>query len=108
MIKLLQGDYLELGKEIESGSVDLVLIDPSYGTVKGLKLGNKKGRGTYSWDEAIEPKVLFAEINRILRKNGKAVLFSQEPYTSQLINDAIPNVPFSYRMIWEKDIYGNA
>ena len=36
------------------------------------------------------------------------LLFSQEPYTSQLINDAIPNVPFSYRMIWEKDIYGNA
>ena len=108
MIKLLQGDCLELGKEIESGSVDLVLIDPPYGTVKGLKLGNKKGRGTYSWDEAIEPKGLFAEINRILRKNGKAVLFGQEPYTSRLITEAHPNIPFSYRMIWEKNDFANA
>ncbi len=46
--------------------------------------------------------------NRILRKNGKMVLFSQEPYTTQLINEAIPNVPFSYRAIWEKDNFAVA
>ena len=46
--------------------------------------------------------------NRILRKNGKMILFSQEPYTTELINEAIPNVPFSYRAIWEKDNFANA
>src|SRR5699024_7219744 len=60
------------------------------------------------WDSAIDPADVFAISNRILRRNGKLVLFSQEPYTSRLITEAIPNLPFSYRMIWEKDIYGNA
>src|SRR5699024_5008668 len=36
------------------------------------------------------------------------VLFSQEPYTTQLITKVIPNVPFSYRMIWEKNDFANA
>lgn len=31
-IRLLQGDCLERMKEIESGSVDMILADPPYGT----------------------------------------------------------------------------
>ena len=60
------------------------------------------------WDFAIDPKEVYAIANRILRKNGKLVLFSQEPYTGQLTTQAIPNVPFSYRMIWQKDNFANA
>jgi site-specific DNA-methyltransferase (adenine-specific) len=36
------------------------------------------------------------------------VLFSQEPYTTQLINQSINNVSFSYRSIWEKDNFAVA
>ena len=32
MIELMQGDCLEVMKEIPDGSVDMVLIDPPYGT----------------------------------------------------------------------------
>src|SRR5699024_12877734 len=46
--------------------------------------------------------------NRILRMNGKMILFSQEPYTTELIKNDISNLPFSYRMIWEKDHFANA
>jgi len=46
--------------------------------------------------------------NRILRKNGKMILFSQQPFTTELINKALPNVPFNYSMIWEKDHFANA
>ena len=106
MIKLYHGDFLEKAKNIPDDSVDLVLTDPPYGTVKGLQLKRQKN-GVYGWDNAIEPKVLFTEINRILRKNGKAVLFGQEPFTSRMITEAIPNLPFSYRMIWEKNSFGN-
>jgi len=60
------------------------------------------------WDFAIDPIKVFEIANRILRKNGKMVLFSQEPYTSQLITHACRNVPFSYRMMWEKDNFANA
>ena len=108
-IKLLQGDCLIESKKIKSGSVDLILTDPPYGTVKNAPknwtVGNKASHG---WDEAVNPEDLFGVANRILRKNGKLVLFSQEPYTSRLITEAHPNIPFSYRMIWEKNDFANA
>src|SRR5690625_4794354 len=64
--------------------------------------------GINGWDMAIKPADLFEIANRILRRNGKLVLFSQEPYTSRLITEAIPNLPFGYRMIWEKDHFANS
>ena len=46
--------------------------------------------------------------NRILRKNGKLILFAQQPFTNELINKSLPNVPFNYSMIWLKDHFANA
>ena len=94
-IELIQGDCLEQHENIESGSVDLILTDLPYGTMNGFN--------GIDWDFAIEPKKVYEIANRILRKNGKMILFSQEPYTGQLTTQAIPNVPFNYRMIWQKD-----
>ena len=99
-VKLIHGDCLIESEQIESGSVDLILTDLPYGTMNGFS--------GIDWDFAIDPIKVFNIANRILRKNGKMVLFSQEPYTSQLITHAIPNVPFSYRMMWEKDNFANA
>ena len=108
-IKLLQGDCLIEAENIPSGSVDLILTDPPYGTVKNAPknwtVGNKASHG---WDEVVNPEDLFGVANRILRRNGRLVLFSQEPYTSRLITEAHPNIPFSYRMIWEKNDFANA
>jgi len=104
-IQLLQGDCLERMKEILDGSVDLILTDLPYGNMNtdgGRKLGIN------GWDFVIEPKKVYEIANRILRKNGKMVLFSQEPYTTKLITEAIPNIPFSYRAIWEKDNFAVA
>lgn len=98
--RLFFGDCLIESDKIESGSVDLILTDLPYGTMNGFN--------GIDWDFAIEPKKVYEIANRILRKNGKMVLFSQEPYTTQLINEAIPNVPFNYRAIWEKDNFANA
>src|SRR5690625_2470784 len=64
--------------------------------------------GINGWDMAIKPADLFEIANRILRRNGKLVLFAQEPYTNRLITEAIPNLPFGYRMIWEKDHFANS
>jgi site-specific DNA-methyltransferase (adenine-specific) len=104
---ILHGDCLQQSEQIESGSVDLILTDPPYGNMKGAELDGW-GKDKTDWDNAINPTDIFNIANRILRNNGKLILFSQEPYTSQLITNAIPNVPFSYRMIWEKDHYANA
>lgn len=105
MIKLHNGDCLIESDKIESGSVDLILTDLPYGNMNtdgGRKLGIN------GWDLAIEPKKVYEIANRILRKNGKMILFSQEPYTTKLITEAIPNIPFGYRATWEKDNFAVA
>jgi site-specific DNA-methyltransferase (adenine-specific) len=107
MIQLYNGDCLELMKNIPDGSVDLVLTDPPYGTMKGAELDGWKNQTT-EWDTAIEPTKIFEQISRILRQNGKVILFSQEPYTSRLITSAIPSLPFAYRAIWYKNVHANA
>mgnify|MGYP000860838254 CR=1 FL=1 len=105
--RVMHGDCLELSNEIGSGSVDLILTDLPYGIIKGVGFGGWDKEKTY-WDIAIDPKMIFEIANRILRKNGKMVLFSQEPYTTELRNGAVPNISFSYRAIWEKDHFANA
>lgn len=105
--ELWQGDCLELMKDIPDGSVDLVLTDPPYGTMKNAALDGWNNKTT-EWDNEIDPTALFTELTRILRKNGKAVLFSQEPYTSRLITSAIPSLPFAYRAMWYKNVHANA
>jgi len=104
-INLLHGDCLIESDNIESGSVDLILTDLPYGT---MDTDGGRKMGIDGWDKAIPPKKVYEIANRILRKNGKVILFSQEPYTTQLINEANPNIPFSYRAIWEKDNFANA
>ena len=101
---LEQGDCLELMKQIPDGSVDMILCDPPYGTMNtdgGRKIGIN------GWDKPLPTKEMFVETSRILRPNGKCILFSQEPYTCELITNAVPSLPFSYRAIWKKDSFGN-
>lgn len=105
--KCLKGDCLDLMKNIPDGSVDLVLTDPPYGTMKGVALDGWKNKTT-EWDTTIDPIKIFEQISRVLRQNGKAVLFSQEPYTSRLITFAIPSLPFAYRAMWYKNVHANA
>ena len=107
--ELWQGDCLELMKNIPDGSVDLVLTDPPYGTMKNAPIDSWVNRGEKAeWDTAIDPAKIFEQISRILRQNGKAILFSQEPYTSRLITSAIPSLPFAYRAMWYKNVSGNS
>ena len=98
--ELWHGDCLELMKNIPDGSVDLVLTDPPYGTMKGID-------DKHDWDTIIDTEKMFSEISRVLRRNGKAVLFCQEPYTSHLITNVPPSMLFCYRGIWMKNCSGN-
>ena len=83
-MKLLNGDCLELMKDIPCGSVDLVLCDLPYGTTN------------CSWDSVLPFDLLWGEYNRILKPNGAAVLFSAQPFTTQLISSN----PKAFRYCW--------
>ena len=106
---LLFGDCLIESDKIESGSVDLILTDLPYGTVKGLgeNIPKYDRLNKAEWDVVIPTKKIMEVANRILRKNGKMILFSQQPFTTELISNAIPNIPFSYTMFWDKEHFAN-
>jgi len=109
--RLFLGDCLIESDKIEGGSVDLILTDLPYGTVKDIKYPNENRKGydtTAKWDTTIDTNEIYKIANRILRKNGKMILFAQQPFTTELINKAIPNLPFNYGCIWEKDNFANA
>ena len=88
-VKLLQGDCLELMKDIPDGSIDSIITDLPYGVTK-LK-----------WDSAIPLDQLWEQYNRIIKENGAIVLFGQEPFTSYLRMSNIEN--FKYDWYWEKE-----
>ena len=89
MIDLRCGDCLELMKDIPSGSIDLILTDPPYGTTN------------CKWDTIIPFEPLWEQYKRIIKKNGAIVLFGAEPFTSMLICSNISW--FKYNWIWQKD-----
>ena len=111
---LYKGDCMELFKNIKDNSIDLILCDPPYGTMNGdfgqdtddnrnRKNLNKIGK----WDIALDTQKMLEECTRVLRPNGKCIIFSQEPYTSELITKQTVDLPFSYPMYWFKNCSGN-
>jgi site-specific DNA-methyltransferase (adenine-specific) len=110
-IDIVQGDCTIEHNKIKDASVDLILTDLPYGTIKDIpnKDTIKHGlKNKTDWDSVIEPNIIYEIANRILRKNGKMVLFAQQPFTTELIIKQIPNLPFNYSMIWKKDHFANS
>jgi site-specific DNA-methyltransferase (adenine-specific) len=108
-MKLYKGDCLEQHKHIKDGSVDLILTDLPYGTVKGMggNMEKYKHLSNADWDNVIDTNKIMQIANRILRKNGKMILTAQQPFTTELISKAIPNLPHSYNMYWDKMHFAN-
>ena len=110
--RLFFGDCLIESDKIESGSVDLILTDLPYGTMKGINeefVGyGRKNHDGHLWDNVIDTDKIMQIANRILRKNGKMVMFAQDPFSTELKTKAIPNIPYNYSMIWEKNDFANA
>ncbi|MEG1089820.1 MAG: site-specific DNA-methyltransferase [Acinetobacter sp.] len=90
MIKLLNGDCLELMKQIPDGSIDMILTDPPYGTT------------ACKWDNVIPFELMWDELKRIIKPNGAIVLFGSQPFTSTLICSNIKN--FKYEGAWDKKL----
>ena len=103
------GDCLIESDKIQSGSVDLILTDLPYGTMEGQsKTGiYHNGEEKHEWDNIIDTDKIVQVANRVLRPNGRMILFAQEPFTRELINKAIPSLPFNYRAFWLKDTLGS-
>lgn len=89
MVDLRCGDCLELMKNIPDKSIDMILCDLPYGTTR-----NK-------WDSTISLDKLWEQYERIIKDNGVIALFSQMPFTAELVHSNL-NL-FKYEWIWKKD-----
>lgn len=110
-IELIYGNCLTESDKIKEGSVDLILTDLPYGTVTNIASSETVKHGMQNkttWDNVLDTDKIMSIANRILRKNGKMVLFAQQPFTTELISKQVANVPFNYCMIWKKDHFANS
>lgn len=89
LVKLKQGDCLELMKDIPCGSVDMILCDLPYGTTN------------CKWDSIIPLPSLWDHYRRIVKENGAIVLFSAQPFTTKLIHSNLND--YRYNWYWEKN-----
>lgn len=87
--KIIHGDCLEEMKHIEDKSVDMILVDPPYGTT------NIKG-----WDKVLPFDKLWNQYNRIIKDDGNIVVFGSQPFTTFLISSNLKM--FRYEIIWDK------
>lgn len=88
------GDTIEKMKLIKDKSVDMILCDLPYGNNKTA----------CKWDITVPEKELWEQYERIIKDNGAIILFSQQPFSSQLITSN-PKL-FRYEIIWDKLIGG--
>ena len=84
--KVLQGDCLELMKDIENKSIDMILCDLPYGSTK------------CKWDVIIPFEPLWEQYKRIIKDNGAIVLTASQPFTTKLISSNY-NM-FKYCWVW--------
>lgn len=85
---LMQGDCLERMQQIPSGSVDMVLTDPPYGTT------------ACKWDSIIPLEPMWEQLKRIVKPNGAIVMTASQPFTTKLISSNIDN--FAFCWVWDK------
>lgn len=90
MISLMQGDCLEVMKDIPDGSVDMVLTDPPYGTT------------ACKWDSVIPFDLMWGQLKRVTKRNGAIVMTASQPFTSALIMSNVKM--FKYCWMWEKNL----
>lgn len=82
------GDCLERMKELENGSVDMVLTDPPYGIT------------ACKWDSVIPLDPMWKQLKRIIKPNGAIVMTASQPFTTTLIGSNMKM--FKYCWVWEK------
>jgi len=86
--RIYQGDCLEIMRDIEGKSIDMILCDLPYGTT------------ACKWDTIIPFEPLWEQYKRIIKDRKAIVLTASQPFTSALVMSNIKW--FKYEWIWDK------
>lgn len=90
MIKLLNGDCLDLMEGLDSNSIDLIIADLPYGIT-----ANK-------WDHVIPMNQLWKQYLRLIKPHGAILLFGLGKFAAKLKLTAPKKCDYRYSWIWEK------
>ena len=87
------GDCLELYKNIEPKSIDLILTDLPYGTT------------ACKWDAIIPFDKLWEMVNYLLKPNGAFITTASQPFTSNVVMSNPKQFKFAW--VWNKKFNSN-
>lgn len=93
LINLYKGDCFDIIPTLEKNSVDMVCIDPPYGTT------------TINWDKVFDFNKMWEMIEYIIKPNGNILIFGSQPFTSLVITSKLDW--FKYELIWNKNKCGS-
>jgi site-specific DNA-methyltransferase (adenine-specific) len=86
--QIIQGDCLALMDDLPINSIDAIITDPPYGTTR------------LTWDKEFDLESWWMKVGRVIKPNGVIVTFSQQPFTTKMINSNRKH--FRYEIIWKK------
>jgi len=89
-MELMLGDCLEKMACLEDDSIDMVCVDPPYGTT------------ACKWDSIIPLKPMWEQLLRLIKPSGAMLFMSSQPFTTTLISSNLKL--FKYEWIWDKHI----
>jgi site-specific DNA-methyltransferase (adenine-specific) len=84
-----KGDCLAVMRKLPDNSIDACITDPPYGTT------------ACKWDSVIPFEPMWAELKRVVKKDGAIVLFASQPFTSALVMSN-PKM-FKHEWVWIKN-----
>ena len=87
---LLNGDCLELMKDLDDNSIDLIFCDLPY------------GQTSCKWDCPIDLNIFWIEVMRIKKLNAPIFMTTTTKFGVSLINSAPKKCPFRYDIVWVK------
>lgn len=109
--KLYQGNTLELIKEIENESIDLIVTDPPYKTTSRGNAGNSGGmlqkkinmKGQVFKHNDISPKEYIPEFYRVLKDGSHFYIMTNHVNLQEMLNVCTENgFKFIKSLIWNK------
>lgn len=91
--KIYQGCCLEVMKDIDDNSIDMILCDLPYGVLN-------KSNPLSKWDSQIDLKKLWENYDRIKKDDCAIVLFAQGMFTAELMMSR--KDIWRYNLVWKK------
>lgn len=92
-VKIYNNDCFEIFKELKDNSVDMVCVDPPYGTT------------SIKWDNILNFTKMWKELNRIVKPKGNILVFGSQPFSSLVVTSNLKQ--FRYELIWNKNKCGS-